>query len=496
MTRTLALAFAGLLALATTARAETIRIAIGTQDTTINTVHAGLIIRELKLLEKYLPHDGKYKGAEFDIVWKNFTSGPPLTGEMVAGKLDIGALGDFPSVLNAVAFQQQKNRSVYVAALSYSAIGAGNGLVVPSDSPVQTLKDLKGKQISVPFGSAAHGMLLRAIRALGWDPERDVSLVSQAPEVGGSALKSHKIDAHADFVPFAELFPYRGYARKIYDGSTVGSPTSHGVVARGEFVDRYPELVVAFLKAAIEADRLLRTAPEKQAELVQKVAGVDAAVVYMFHGPLAIQTRDFTVKPAVRSSLKLAFETLKLLKRTDGELDVDHWIDERFIRRAFTESGLDYDAQLARFDLQPLAGKDARSGEPITDQKQAAQIWVEGESVVRPYATVDSALLSLNELQAQHKTARVVLVHDAETGTSLQADKVWYVVANPTANPTTNPTTSKPEPSAAFLTKPAATRVARAKGGTVLDYAAAKTAIVSRAATSETRAQAGVTSKL
>ncbi len=41
--------------------AETIRIAIGTQDTTINCATGGLIIRELKLLEKYLPHDGRYK---------------------------------------------------------------------------------------------------------------------------------------------------------------------------------------------------------------------------------------------------------------------------------------------------------------------------------------------------------------------------------------------------------------------------------------------------
>ncbi|RYZ85448.1 MAG: nitrate ABC transporter substrate-binding protein, partial [Moraxellaceae bacterium] len=41
--------------------AETIRVALGTQDTTINCATGGLLIRELKLLEKYLPKDGKYK---------------------------------------------------------------------------------------------------------------------------------------------------------------------------------------------------------------------------------------------------------------------------------------------------------------------------------------------------------------------------------------------------------------------------------------------------
>ena len=55
----LALALTGL-----NASAETIRIAIGTQDTTINCATGGLLIRELKLLEKYLPRDGKYKDAQ------------------------------------------------------------------------------------------------------------------------------------------------------------------------------------------------------------------------------------------------------------------------------------------------------------------------------------------------------------------------------------------------------------------------------------------------
>src|SRR6478752_1452405 len=82
--------------LAGTANAETIRVAVGTQDTTINCATGGILIRELKLLEKYLPHDGKYKDAQYDIQWKNFTSGAPLTNEMLADKLDIGSMADFP----------------------------------------------------------------------------------------------------------------------------------------------------------------------------------------------------------------------------------------------------------------------------------------------------------------------------------------------------------------------------------------------------------------
>src|SRR6202008_2770819 len=118
---------------------------------------------------------------------------------------------------------------------------------VPSKSPVQSLAELKGKKLSVPFGSTAHAMLIRALQDLGWDPNRDVEIVTQPPEVGGSALKAGQIDAHADFVPFGELFPFRGFAKKIYDGSSTGVTTTHGVQVRSAFADKYPEIVVAFL---------------------------------------------------------------------------------------------------------------------------------------------------------------------------------------------------------------------------------------------------------
>ncbi|MFT4021607.1 MAG: PhnD/SsuA/transferrin family substrate-binding protein, partial [Acinetobacter sp.] len=200
-------------------KTETIRVAIGTQDTTINCATGGLLIRELNLLPKYLPKEGEYKNVKYDIQWKNFTSGAPLTSEMVAGRLDLGAMADFPAVNNLVAFKQAGKESVFLSPLSGSTNGSGNAIVVPINSKVTSLKDLKGQTISVPFASTAHGLLLRAVQAQGWTLDKDIKIISQAPEVAGPALKSNKIAAHADFVPFGELFAYQGIAKKIYDGS-------------------------------------------------------------------------------------------------------------------------------------------------------------------------------------------------------------------------------------------------------------------------------------
>ena len=79
-------------------------------------------------------------------------------------------------------------------------------------------------------------------------------LVSQSPEVGSTNLQEKKIDAHADFVPFAELLPFRGFARKIFDGVETNLPTFHGIVVRTDFAEKYPEVVVAYFKALIAAN--------------------------------------------------------------------------------------------------------------------------------------------------------------------------------------------------------------------------------------------------
>ena len=315
--------------------AETIRVAIGTQDTTINCATSGILVRELNLLDKYLPHEGKYRDTTYAFEWKNFTSGAPLTNEMVAGKLDFGTMADFPGSLNGVAFLKAGKRSLFISVLSGSVKGSGNGIVVPVNSPAQSVADLKGKTISVPFASTAHGMLLRAIKAQGWNPETDVQITTQAPEVAGSALQANKIDAHADFVPFAELFPARGFARKIFDGSQAETPTFHGVLVDADYAERYPEIVVAYLRAVIEANRLFAAEPEKYSLLIEKVTGIEAPVNYLFHGPLGLQTRDLSWKPEYRQTVATSIETLRLLKRTDTGLDLDAFIVDKYIRQAF-----------------------------------------------------------------------------------------------------------------------------------------------------------------
>jgi NitT/TauT family transport system substrate-binding protein len=270
-------------------------------------------------------------------------------------------------------------------------------------------------------------MLIRALQDLGWDPNKDVEIVTQTPEVAGSALKAHQIDAHADFVPFGELFPFRGFAKKIYDGSSTGVTTTHGVQVRSDYAAKYPEVVVAYLKATLDADKQYRENPEALSEQLAKWTGVDAEVYYAFHGPQGIQTRDYSLKPEYVNAIRRAQESLKVLKKVDKEIDVDHYVNDKFIRQAAKEFGYDYDARLADRSALPFSGNALDTGAPVSDPALAGQIWVKGEPKVRLYSTVQATFAALKKLQADGSTIRVTFVHDRISGNKLFADKVWYV---------------------------------------------------------------------
>lgn len=440
---------------------KTIRISIGTQDQVINTAVGGATVRELGLLEKHLPKTGKYEGVKYDIEWSSYTSGPPITNKMLADQIDIGLMGDFPAVINLIKFQEEGQgvTSTFIGTLAYSPTGAGNAIVVPKDSEVTSLADLKGGSVSVPFGSAAHGMVLKALADAGLDPETDVKLISQAPEVGGTSLRTGQIDAHADFVPFGELFPYRGFARKIFDGAQTGVPTLHGIVVRSDFSEKYPEIVEAYLQAVLEANQMFRDNPEKISTQIEEWSGVEKEVVYMFLGPSGLQPINPSIGDVQMKALKNSISTLISLGKIESPVDpedVTEWVDEGFLKTAMENSGLDYDEVIKEGESYVITGKDALTGEEITESKMAAQLWIQEEPTVSNFASVPNMVKKLNELQGEGKAADVIFVHDRNKGWKLFAENSYYV-------------TSGNEVSA-FLLEADATAFASESGGQVASF--------------------------
>src|ERR1700726_682639 len=436
-------------------RAETIEIGIGIQNTTTNTVTGGAVLKELGLLERHLPKTGRYKDVSYALSWQNATSGPPITNGMMANNIQIGMMGDYPLMVNGATGQATGNETQLVAIITYNAQGSGNGIVVHKDSPYYDLADLKGKNVSVPFGSAAHGMMQRALEQKGLPPDF-WNLVSQSPEIGSTNLQEKRIDAHADFVPFAELLPFRGFARKIYDGAETNLPTWHGVVVRTDFAQKYPEVVVGYIKALIAANEWFRADPKLASEKIQEWTGINKEVVYIFLGPGGNMTTDPTIKPILIDAAAQDVKVLQNLGRMK-EFDVTKWVDDSYIRKAFAELKLDYDAQIKSMANYEVKGEDKFCNKPIADPRKAGEVWVDGEGI-EPFSSAGCTLGAYSSLKAKGKKINMAYVFDTVRGIKLFADQAYYATgADKTAI-------------APFLLKKDAEEHAAKDGGKVLGF--------------------------
>ena len=416
-------------ACSTSALAEVVTVGIGIQNTTTNTVTGGIAIDKLGLMDKYLAElkkTPKYKDIDFKLDWQNFTSGPPVTNGMVANKLQIGMMGDYPLLINGATFQASpETKSELIAIIAYNANGAGNGMMVHKDSPFYQLSDLKGKRVSVPFGSAAHGMLLTAMEERGWK-EDFWELSSQSPEVGTTNLQERKLDGHAGFVPFAELLPYRGFARKIFDGVETKVPTFHGVVVRKDFADKYPEFVVAYLKALLDANDWMRKSPAEAATKIEEWTKIEKEVVYMFLGPSGVHTLDPTIKPKWIETVKKGHGVLQRMGRVK-DFNADVWGNETYIKQAFKEKGLDYEKQKSIYTGYEISGIDPLCKKPIKSPRESGEVWIEGGGITA-YSSTTCTLAGVKKALSEGKQIGVAFVFDKTLGIKLFADKAFYAL--------------------------------------------------------------------
>jgi NitT/TauT family transport system substrate-binding protein len=385
------------------------KVVVGYQSKTINTVTAGTLLRSLGYFEKNL-------GEKYRVVWQDYESGAPITAEMLAGKIDIGSMGDYPLLINGSRAQSQGGdaRTELVAVTGYNLRGALNGVVVAPDSKARTLRDLKGRSVSASVGSAGHGTLVQALDKLGLDATKDIRTENQQPSVGASALQSGGVDALAQFVAWPGQLVQAGQARLLYDGGSLNVPTFHGTVVRQKFAKDSGDVLKAFLKAQVEATRYLHENPLEAAESVAKETGLTPETVYLYNGPNGISTFDVTIKPAQRKAFEQDVPFLKSIGVLDKPLDVPSFFNDTYLRDAY---GPSYDA-----DAAETGNGAALPGDPA----EASELWLDGEQGTRPAADPNALLKAVREAQDAGEKIRAAYVPDALTGTRWFADhSVW-----------------------------------------------------------------------
>jgi NitT/TauT family transport system substrate-binding protein len=390
---------------------DTVKLVVGYQSKTINTVNAGTLLRSQGYLEKRLAELGRKNGKKYTVTWQDYDTGAPITAQMLAGKIDIGSMGDYPLLINGSKTGSIADaRTEYIATTGYNAKGALNSVVVKTDSAITDLTQLKGKKVSASVGSAGHGLLVRALKNAGVDA-KNVSVQNQVPAVGASALQAGSVDAFAQFVAWPGLVVFKGEGRLLYDGAEVNLPTFHGVVARKAYTAKHPEVTDAFLRAVIDATNYLHDEPLKAAQSVAKATGLPAEVVYLYNGANGISTFDTTIKDLQKDALAEDVPFLKSIGVLKA-LDLKAFVNDSYITKAYGDGY----TEAVTSTVNPAA----LPGDPAT----ASEVWFDGEDATKKAAD-PVALLKLIK-SSGGKKVRAAYVPTLN-GTRWFADKAVWV---------------------------------------------------------------------
>ena len=192
------------------------------------------------------------KATGYKINWRMFSGGGDVIRAMASGDVQMGEVGSSP--LTAAASQGQDIKAFWVSA----DIADAEALVVRNGSGVNSLKDLKGKRVGVPFVSTAHYQLMAALKHDGV-AGKELNVMNMRPPEIAAAWERGDIDA--TFVWDPVLSKVKAKGKVIATSGSVGKmgfPTFEAIAVNAKWAAENEAFMVAFVKALNRATEQTR----------------------------------------------------------------------------------------------------------------------------------------------------------------------------------------------------------------------------------------------
>ena len=238
------------------------QLRIGFQKSSINFA----ITKQQKLLEQEFPNA--------KVTWNEFPAGPQILEALAVGSIDVGVTGDAPPV-----YAQAAGKPLYYIAYE-TAKPLASAILIPKDSSLKQLADLKGKRIALQKGSSAHFLLVQAVRKAGlkWS---DIQPIWLTPADARAAFQKGAVDAWAIWDPYYASTELEDQAKVLATGKNL-SPNYTFYLAAPNFVQQHPQAVTGLLKQINQADRWVQQHQSETADLIGKSTGLKPAVSSLF----------------------------------------------------------------------------------------------------------------------------------------------------------------------------------------------------------------------
>ncbi|WP_163803445.1 ABC transporter substrate-binding protein [Mycolicibacterium anyangense] len=272
--------------------------------------------------ESLLRAAGALDNLPYAVEFSTFTSGPPQIEAATAGKIDFAITGNTPPIFGAASGAKVKVVS------AYNGGGVGDQILVPADSPITSVADLRGKTILVAKGSSAHGNVLGQLDKAGLTPA-DVKLVFLQPADALSAFRAGQADAWAIWDPYTAQAEQQLKVRSIAAAKGVTNGYWFGVASDAALGD--PKRNTALADLLVRFAKAVKWAQDNPALWAAKYAaavGLDPKVAEVSQGRSLRLPTDLSDQ-VVASEQKLA-DLFAASGQIQSAPDFAKWVDRRY----------------------------------------------------------------------------------------------------------------------------------------------------------------------
>jgi sulfonate transport system substrate-binding protein len=216
-------------------------------------------------LEKRLQAQG------VEVKWAEFAAGPQLLEGLNVGAIDFGYVGEAPPIFALAAG----------ADFVYSAYEIptpdAEGLLVPKDSTIKSVAELKGKKIAFNKGSDVHWLVVALLKKAGLT-YADIQPVYLAPADARAAFERGAVDAWAIWDPFQAAAEKQIGARRLATGVGAVNHNQFFLSAR-PFAEKNQATLAILLEEITKEGQWIRGHYKEAAAQLAPIQGLDADVI-------------------------------------------------------------------------------------------------------------------------------------------------------------------------------------------------------------------------
>jgi sulfonate transport system substrate-binding protein len=261
-----------------------------------------VVLKARGTLEKRLAKEG------IAVQWLEFPAGPQLLEGLNAGAIDAGTVGETPPIF------AQAGGVDFVYIGNEPPAPRSEAIVVPHDSPIKSVAELRGKKVAFNKGSNVHFLLVKALQRANLS-YADIQPVYLAPADARAAFVQGSVDAWVIWDPYLAAIERQANVRAIVNGEGLVRNTQYYLAAR-RFATSAPQLVHALLQELDAVDSWTRANTAEVATLLSPLVGLDAATLEVALKRTGYGVQSITSETlAYQQQIADTFTDLKLIPR-------------------------------------------------------------------------------------------------------------------------------------------------------------------------------------